>query len=160
MKKATTSNEVISLDLKEFNSENKYVLYMVDEFPGYLKGKVINNKKPETIIKAFNKAWIEEGPGIPKEETMTDNGGEFKNPEFKEMAAKFGLKISLTAGNSPWSNGKCERNHYSADRTIQKLREDDSCLSLEDALSHAIYAHNLQVNKTGFSPSQVTFGQR
>ena len=160
MKKATTSNEVISLDLKEFNSENKYVLYMVDEFSGYMKGKVINNKKQETIIKTFNKAWIEDGPGIPSEGTMTDNGGEFKNPEFKEMAAKFGLKITLTAGNSPWSNGKCERNHYSADRTIQKLREDNPSLSLEDALSHAIYAHNLQVNKTGFSPRQVTFGQQ
>ena len=160
MSKATTSNEVISLDLKEFNKENKYVLYMVDEFSGYMKGKVINDKKPDTVIKAFNKSWIEEGPGIPSRGTMTDNGGEFKNPEFKEMAAKFGLKISLTAGNSPWSNGKCERNHYSADRTIQKLREDNPHMSLEDALSAAIYVHNLQVNKTGFSPRQVTFGQQ
>ena len=49
MAKATTANEVISLDLKEFNSEGKYVLYMVDEFSSYIKGKVINNKKPETI---------------------------------------------------------------------------------------------------------------
>ena len=63
------------------------------------------------------------------------------------MAAKFGLKISLTAGNSPWSNGKCERNHYSADRTIQELREDNPHMSLEDALSAAIYVHKLQVNK-------------
>ena len=153
MAKATTANEVISLDLKEFNSEGKYVLYMVDEFSNYIKGKVISNKKPETIIKAFNKAWIEEGPGIPSKGTMTDNGGEFKNPEFKEMAAKYNLKISLTAGNSPWSNAKCERNHYSIDRTIHKLREDD-------ALSVAIYSHNLQVNKTGFSPRQVTFGHQ
>ena len=119
MSKATTSNKVVSLDLKEFKKENKHVLYMVYEFSGYMKGEVINNKKPETIIKAFNKAWIEEGPGIPSKGTMTDNGGEFKNPEYKEMASKYGLKISLTAGNSPWSNGKCERNHYSTDRTIK-----------------------------------------
>ena len=104
MAKASTSNEVVSLDLKEFNKENKYILYMVDEFSNYVKGEVINNKKPETIIKAFNKAWVEDGPGIPSKGTMTDNGGEFKNPEFKEMAAKYGLKVSLTAGNSPWSN--------------------------------------------------------
>ena len=160
MSKATTSNKVVSLDLKEFKKENKHVLYMVDEFSGYMKGEVINNKKPETIIKAFNKVWIEEGPGIPSKGTMTDNEGEFKNQEYKGMASKYGLKISLTAGNSPWSNGKCERNHYSTDRTIQKLREENPHMSLQDALSAAIHVHNLQVNKTGFSPRQVTFGQQ
>ena len=158
MSKATTNNEVVSLDLKEFRNDNKHVLYACDEFSGYMKGKVIKDKKPSTIVTAFNNIWIEEGPGIPRKGTMTDNGGEFKNPEFKEMAAKFGLKISLTAGNSPWSNGKCERNHAVCDRTIQKLREEDPQMSLEDALSAALYVHNLQVNKTGFSPRQITFG--
>ena len=76
------------------------------------------------------------------------------------MAAKYGFKISLTAGNSPWSNGKVERNHYTIDKTISKLREDDPELSLDDALSAAIYAHNLQINKTGFSPRQITFGKQ
>ena len=44
------------------------------------------------------------------------------------------------------------RNHYTIDKTIGKLREDNPDLSLEDALSAAIYAHNLQINKTGYSP--------
>ena len=80
-----------------------------------MKAKVIKDKKPSTIIKAFNNVWIEDGPGIPSKGTMTDMGGEFKILEFKEMAAKYGFKISLTAGNSPWSNGKVERNHYTVD---------------------------------------------
>ena len=33
-------------------------------------------------------------------------------------------------------------------------------MSLKDALSAAIYSHNLQVNQTGFSPRQITFGQQ
>ena len=37
MAKATTSNEGISLDLKEFKKENRLILYMVDEFSNYIK---------------------------------------------------------------------------------------------------------------------------
>ena len=133
---------------------------MCDEFSAYMKAKVIKDKKPSTIIKAFHNVWIEDGPGIPSKGTMTDNRGEFRNEEFKEIASKYGIKISVTAGNSPWSNGKVERNHYTIDKTISKLREDDPELALEDALSTAIYAHNLQINKTGFSPRQITFGKQ
>ena len=77
-----------------------------------------------------------------------------------EAAVKSGLQLSLTAGNSPWSNGKNERNHYSVDLTIDKLLEENNKMSLEDALSHAVYAHNMQINKKGFSPIQMTFGRQ
>ena len=77
-----------------------------------------------------------------------------------EAAVKSGLTIFLTAGNSPWSNGKNERNHYSVDITIDKLLEENKKMSLEDALSHAVYAHNMQINRKGFSPIQMTFGRQ
>ena len=54
MPKAFTSNEVVSLDLKEFRKYNEFILYVVDEFNGYMKGEVINNKNPETITKFRN----------------------------------------------------------------------------------------------------------
>ena len=53
-----------TLDLSEFRDENKYILYMCDEFSAYMKVKVIKDKKPSTIIKAFNNVWIEDRPGI------------------------------------------------------------------------------------------------
>ena len=104
MSKANTANKVVSLDLSEFRNKNKYVLYMCNEFSAYMKVKVIKDKKPSTIIKAFNNVWIEDGPGIQSKGTMTDNGGEFRNEDFKEMASKYGIKISVTAGNSSWLN--------------------------------------------------------
>ena len=70
---------------------------MCDEFSVYMKTKVIKDKKPSTIIKAFNNVWIEDGPGIPSKGTMTANRGEFRNEEFKEMVSKYGFKISVTA---------------------------------------------------------------
>ena len=133
---------------------------MIDEFSMYIQAVVIPNKKPETIMKAFNKRWVREGPGVPFRGIFSDNGGEFKNPQVKEMAAKYGLTISLTAANSPWSNGRNERNHYTVDRTISKLMEEDPKLSLEDAVSHAVNAHNMQITRRGFSPRQLMFGKQ
>ena len=79
---------------------------------------------------------------------------------MKEMAAKYGLTISLTAANSPWSNGRNERNHYTVDRTVAKLMEEDPKISLEDAVSHAVNVHNMQINRRGFSPRQLMFGKQ
>ena len=70
------------------------------------------------------------------------------------------MSIFLTAGNSPWSNGKNERNHYTCDMTIDKLMAEDSKMLLVEPLSHATYAHNVQIKKKGLSPIQLTFGRQ
>ena len=46
--KATSFNEVVTLDLKEFCS--KYVLWMIDSFSRFMQGKLLSNKKADTII--------------------------------------------------------------------------------------------------------------
>ena len=160
MAKANTPNEVVSLDLKEMREHKCHILYCVDEFSGYIKAAVIKNKEPETVLKALTRIWVREGPGHPSKGWFSDNVGEFRNAIMMEAAAKLGLRIFLTAGNSPWPNGKNERNHYSCDMTISKLLADDKKLTLTEALSHAIYAHNLQITKKGFSPIQLTFGRQ
>ena len=48
-------NEVVTLDLKEFLS--KYVLWMIDSFTRFIQGKVIPNKKADTIIIALTDSW-------------------------------------------------------------------------------------------------------
>ena len=70
--KATTNNEVISVDLKEKRNLNKYILYCCDEFSGYIAAAVIPNKYPETIVKACHRRWIREGPGIPSKGIFSD----------------------------------------------------------------------------------------
>ena len=58
LSKANSCNEVVSLDLKEWRSVRKQMLYCCDQFSGYLVGQVIPNKKPETVWKALDKRWI------------------------------------------------------------------------------------------------------
>ena len=49
--KATSFNEVVILDLKEFGS--KYVLWMIDLFSRFMQGKLLSNKKADKIIQAL-----------------------------------------------------------------------------------------------------------
>jgi len=129
MPKAYTTNEVVSLDLKERGDMRKEILYICDEFSGFIVAEVINNKEPETIIKAFVKRWVREGPGIPSKGLFMDNGGEFRNSKLKELASKLGISLKFTAAHSPWSNGKNERNHFTCDQVIDKLMEEDPTLT-------------------------------
>ena len=55
MPKSTSFNEVVTLDLKQFGS--KYVLWMIDSFTRFIQGKLILNKKADTIIDAVNTTW-------------------------------------------------------------------------------------------------------
>ena len=51
LQKATSFNEIVTLDLKEFLS--KYVHWMIDSFSRFMQGKLLNNKKADTIIQAI-----------------------------------------------------------------------------------------------------------
>ena len=90
-------------------------------FIKYMKGRIIKNKAPEQIIRNFNAAWIEDGPGPPSKGIFSDRGGELKNKQMVEFSQNMGLRLYLTAGHSPFSNGSMERNHYTIDLTILKL---------------------------------------
>ena len=160
MPKAVSVNEVVSMDLKERRDFKKEILYICDEFSGYIVAEVIKDKRPETVINAFNKRWVREGPGIPLKGIFVDNGGEFKNSAMIELASKYGIDLKFTAANSPWSNGKNERNHYSCDIVIDKLLEEDDKMTLEEAVSHAVNAKNMQITRRGFSPRQLMFGHQ
>ena len=103
---------------------------------------------------------MREGPGVPSKGLFADNGVEFRNSKMIEMAAKYGISLKLTAANSPWSNGKNERNHFSCDMVIDKLLEEDPQLTLKEAVSHAVCAKNMYINKTGFSPKQLMYGRQ
>ena len=46
--RATSFNEIVTLDLKQFG--NKYVLWFIDAFTRFVQGKLLNNKKADSII--------------------------------------------------------------------------------------------------------------
>ena len=79
MPKAGAFNEIVTMDLKQFG--DKYVLWCIDSFTRFVQGKVIRNKRAETIIEAMNECWNLPF-GIPSVGYFADNGTEFKNVQM------------------------------------------------------------------------------
>ena len=160
---ANDFNEVVGLDLKVVDKEKGYyILWLVDQFSKLIKGKFIKDKKPSTIIQGIISTWIVgdgAGPGHPKRSFWSDNGGEFLNEELIDFAAALNINIKMTAGESPWQNGTVERHHATCDIIVAKLRLENPSLGFQEAVNHAAFAKNCEINSTRFSPLQLMTGQ-
>merc|ERR1712240_48972 len=136
---ASSFNEIVTLDLKQFG--NKHVLWCIDSFKRFIQGKLLRNKKAETILNAINECW-NLSFGIPAGGFYADNGTEFKNIKMDEFISKLGISISYEPAYSPWSNGINERNHASCDLTIKKLMEEKKIGLIDVLVKTAAWTHN------------------
>ena len=91
--------------------------------------KIITSKHPSVIVQNVIMMWVANGFGTPKK-FLIDNGGEFANESYKEMAEQFNAEICSTAAESPWQNGICERSHAGIDTCVEKSLEDDPTIEL------------------------------
>ena len=112
---------MVTLDLKEFGS--MHVLLIIDSFCRFFQGKVILNKRAETIVRAVIDTWIV-CFGIPTVRFYTNNGGELVNIEMHKLIVRLGVTIRYGPVYSLWSNGINEWNQTSCDLTIKKLMEE------------------------------------
>ena len=125
----------MTLDLKDI--DKKYILWIVCAFTRMMIGVVLKDKKAETILKRLELEWCMKF-GYPSVGFYGDNGGEFRNYKMEEFVSKLGMKIEFSPSYSPWSNGLNERNHYSADRIVRKLIDEESEITLEEAVARAV----------------------
>ena len=82
-------NELVMLDLKEFGS--KYVLWMIDSFTRFMQGKMLSNKKADTIISALTNLWCM-NVGFPSHGFFADNGGKFANIKLNDLTSKLAFR--------------------------------------------------------------------
>merc|ERR1712115_501472 len=153
---ASSFNEIVTLDLKQFG--DKYVLWCICAFTRFIQGRLLKNKKAETIINAIEECW-NLTLGIPTIGYYADNGREFKNIKMDELVSKLGINISYGPAYSPWSKGISERNHASCDITVKKVLEDNKNKLTDAVIKTAAFTHNTSVNKAGFSPLQLVTGK-
>ena len=98
IQKAGSFNEIVTLDLKQFGE--KYVLWCIDAFTRFVQGKLLRNKKAETIVEAINDCWNMPF-GISNTGYYADNGSEFRNVKMDELVSKLGISISYGLAYSP-----------------------------------------------------------
>jgi IS30 family transposase len=70
---------------------------------------LITTKKKEEIVRKLFEMWVSYF-GRPKK-LMSDNGGEFANDVYDEVAEKLGIEIVRPPAESPFSNGIVERHN-------------------------------------------------
>ena len=80
----------------------------------YTLSVFVDQKKPGNIIDALMTQWIGKF-GVMKA-LMTDNGGEFNSDEMREITSLLNVQLCITAGESPFQIGLCERVHVFVDR--------------------------------------------
>ena len=131
---------------------------MIYSCTGFIQGKLIINKKADTIILVLTDTWCM-NVRFPSQGFFADNGGEFANIKLDEMTSKLGLTVKFGLSYSPWSNGINERNHASADITIKKLMEEHKASLTDSLIEAAAWTHNTSINKLGYSPLQLVTGQ-
>ena len=91
---ASDFNETVALDLKSCYPSG-YILHIIDHLTRYSSACFIKNKKKEAIVKGVLDYWIRIF-GSPKN-FLTDNGGEFVNKDFVDLAEKFNINLKTTA---------------------------------------------------------------
>ena len=146
-------NETVAMDLKFFKGH--IILHMIDHLTRFSAGYICKSKAPKEILRGVFQCWIAIF-GSPQK-FLTDNGGEFGNKEFLEMAEQMNVRVLTTAAMSPWSNGLVERHNATLSETLYRIMENKD-IDIETALAWAISAKNSLTNVHGFSPAQLALG--
>ena len=82
--------------------KGRILLHLVDHATRLSVSSFVKSKEPEVILKAIFKSWIQVY-STPKK-FLTDNGGEFANSKFIDMAESMNITVKVTAAKSPFSN--------------------------------------------------------
>ena len=146
---ATEFQETVGMDLKFYDSK------ILPHLVGNCTRLSASHKNPDTILTYIFKIWISVY-GAP-EKFLTDDGGEFANAKFIEMAESLGITVK-TAAEAPWSNGLIERHNLVLANMLNKVLDDARCHP-DLAVSWCINAKNALHSVPGFSPYQLAIGK-
>ena len=158
MNMAHEVNDIVTLDLKEYEKGKIYFLHMIDMASRFSRSCVIKSKEPNVIVESIVTQWIGSGLGAPGK-ILCDNGGEFANQTFLDLCENMNMEVMHTAAFSPFSNGVCERNHAVVDDMVYRMMAEDKDLKVEVALAWAVNAKNCLQMVGGFSPYQLVYGR-
>ena len=80
------------------------MLWCIDLFTRFVQGRLIPNKKADTIVIAVNDCW-NMAFGFPVIGYIADNETEFKNVQMDDLVSKSGFSIQYGPAYCPLSNG-------------------------------------------------------
>lgn len=116
---------------------------------------MLDSKSATAAVAAFLHWVVQFGaPGT----ILSDDGGEFVNHLWRLMADCFGICLSSTAAQAPWSNGTCERHNAVFKHTFNKLSTAEPDASTQLLLDMACLAKNSLLVHGAATPHQLMCG--
>ena len=135
---------------------NKYVLTMQDCFSKYCLAVPMPDKSASTVADAYARNFIAIH-GTPKV-ILTDCGGEYNNKILRHLNDLFKIRMDMTSGYHPQSNGALERSHQVLTDYLKHYVEDYE--DWDRLLPFAMLSYNTSVHEaTKFSPYEILYGK-
>src|SRR5579885_636108 len=152
--------DLIILDkYAKYNKGYKYLLVVVDVFSKYTFIKILPDKEGRTIalcLSAIFEETKQKYGKIPKILT-SDNGGEFKNEDVKELCKRYKIQQRFSHPYTPQEQGQVERRNQDIKNIIFKHFINTKKYNYIDIINQILYnINNNTINKTtGKTPEQV-----
>ena len=151
----TLFNDTVAVDLAELSGRGRF-LHVIDLGTRLSRCVVVGDKEATTIVRALLSHWICVYGAMRV--ILSDPGREFHNALLRVMAERFNIHVDVTAGQSAWSNGVCERHNGVIKHMVATLASDYPTASLQELLDHACFAKNSLAVHGCASPFQLTTG--
>ena len=119
-------NQTVCIDLHQLSKATapSWYIHVIDSFTRFSVRRIMYDKKLESIIRFLLEYWNFLF-GVP-EQLLTDYGGEFVNNSRQSFCDMFGILHIITAAESPFSNGICERHNGIITEKFKKSSDDSS----------------------------------
>jgi transposase InsO family protein len=138
-----------------WNHGKHWALTVVDVFTKQAFAVPLRDKTGARVAKAFEEHVLEEHDEVPSI-VQSDNGGEFRNHEFAELAARRGFKQVFSSSYSPQSNGGVERFNQTLKMLIRHHFVASGTKSWIQVLPDLLENYgSAQHSSTKFSPDEL-----
>lgn len=153
-------NERVHLDLfgplKTSLHGNKMILVMTDAFTKMTELASIEDKKAETVARAFFERWVCRY-SVPKL-IVTDNGREFSNQVLTKLCDFLGIDHNLTSPYHPQANSSAESYNRQMRKYLTSVLENHQTLDWEEWLPMMMFSYNTHIHQaTKHSPFFLTY---
>jgi hypothetical protein len=143
--------------LTESKKGNKHILVVKDALTRYVEAIPIKNKSAEEVVHAFITAIIYRHGAVGW--LISDNGREFVNKIFAQVAQLLRIKHSTITAYNPRANGLAE-NHMRTMKDALSIYCDETQKDWDDHLGGVTMSYNTTVNsQTGFTPYFMLYGR-